>query len=482
MSLKKFAKDTAIYGLATVLPRVISVLLVRLFTSEMNTGQFSEATDFWVFAAFFNVILTYGMETSFFRFYTKEQNQKKVLNTSFTMILVTSIAFLVLMLILRNPIAHFFGIKTIYFSILAWVTILDTIVVIPFAYLRVMNRPVRYAYYRVLNILVYLMIILLCFKFIPFDNFSNNEHSDLLKLFITPENRVIYIFIANLASSFLTFILFYKLYFSLNYKIEKTILRQMLMYGYPIMIAGIAYVVNENLDKLLLKRMLSPQIMGSYAATYKIGTFMSLYITAFRLGAEPFFFSQSKELDAKEKYAKIMYYFTVVGVIFYIFIMANLKLINTFFIRQDEYFQTINIIPIILAANLMLGIYHNLSVWYKLTDKTKFGMYFSIFGAILTIILNIYLIPKFQYMASAWITYIAYGSMAVISYIYGMKYYNVPYKTYKILSYIIISYILAYFMMRYYDNYLLNYSLLIVFLTVIYFLEFKGGKLTYKKG
>ena len=468
MSLKRFAKDTAIYGVATILPRIVSVLLTRLFTGEMDTSEFSVATDFWVYAAFFNVILTYGMETSFFRFFTKHNKDEKVVNTSFTIILLTSITFLIVVLLFRVPISAFLGIKVIYFTILTWVTILDTIVVVPFAFLRVTNRPIRFAFIKIANIFIYLIIVLLGFKIVE----NSNTFQWISQL---SDNKVIYIFIANLVASGITLIMFVKLFSKIRFSIDKKLLNEMLIYGYPIMIAGLAYVINENLDKLLLKRMLSADIMGSYAATYKVGTFMSLYITAFRLGAEPFFFSHSEQKDAKEKYATILLWFTIVGAVFLLFIIANLDLIYRFFIRQEEYFKTLAIVPIILVANLFLGLYHNLSVWYKLTDKTRYGMYFSIFGAIITIVLNLVFIPIYGFITSAWVTLLAYGCMAIISYFYGRKYYSVPYNIRKISIYLLTSIILSFVIFYFsYDKLLINNGVFAIFLVFIYISERKS--------
>jgi len=307
-------------------------------------------------------------------------------------------------------------------------------------------------------------------------NLSNNRGFNFFGVDImNPENKVIYIFVSNLISSGLTFLMVLPILRNIKLRIDKNLLLEMLKYGYPIMIAGIAYVINENLDKFLLKRMLSEEIMGSYAATYKIGTFMALYITAFRLGAEPFFFSHSTAKDAKQKYADILLWFTIVGSVFFVAVISYMNIIAGIFIKREEYYSTIAIVPIILAADLFLGIYHNLSVWYKLTDRTKFGMYISIFGAVVTIILNLILIPGFGFMAAAWATLAAYGSMAIISYFYGMKYYPIDYKTGRIVFYVLSSSVLSFMIFNYlYDNFLVKNLLLFLYILLIYFLERKN--------
>jgi len=468
MSLKRFVKDTAIYGIATILPRVITVLLVGLFTENLKTNQFSEATEFWIYAALFNVLFTYGMETSFFRFFTKFNKNQKVFNTAFTSILITSIIALVLLLTFRNQLSNILRVNNVtYITFLIWVTIIDTIVVIPYAYLRVTNRPIRFAFYKIANVLVYLFIILLLFKILPSIDISNTFNN-----YFEISSKVTYIFISNLIASTTTLILFLPILSRIKLRIDKSILTQMLGYGLPIMIAGIAYIINENADKILIKDMLGKETMGAYSASYKIGVFMTLFITAFRLGAEPFFFNQSKEKDAKQKYAKILFWFTIVGSVFYVAIVANMDIIASIFLRQKEYYYTIAIVPVILFANLMLGVYHNLAIWYKLTDRTKFGMYFSIFGAIITIVFNLVFIPRIGFMASAWATVAAYGSMMVVSYLIGRKYYFVPYKVEKILFYIIISTILSFVIFNFfYNSFLIKNLILIGFIGIIFLLE-----------
>ncbi len=467
MSLKRFVKDTAVYGIATILPRVINILLLRLFTDEMKTAQFSDATYFWIFASFFNVLLTYGMETSFFRFFTKLNNNKKVLNTAFSSILISSFIFLAIILFFRSQIAGVLEFDVKYFTIMVWVTFLDTMVVIPYAYLRVTNQPVRFAFYKLANIFLYVIAIIFFFKLLPY---LKDINPNLSSLFQSNKNAV-FIFYSNFFASAMILVLFVPILKNFRFDIDKKLWKQMMRYGIPIMVAGLAYIINENLDKYLIRRMLSREIMGAYAATYKIGVFMSLYITAFRLGAEPFFFSQSREHDAKQKYATILLWFTIVGSIFYVFVVAYMDIISSFFIRKQEYLITLAIVPVILLANLLLGIYYNLTIWYKLTDKTRFGMYLSVFGAIITILINILLIPVIGFMAAAWATVAAYGSMAIVSYFLGKKYFPIDYDIKKIVFYLLTSSLLSYLIFKYfYDDLIIKtliftgYGLLIILL------------------
>jgi len=243
------------------------------------------------------------------------------------------------------------------------------------------------------------------------------------------------------------------------------------------MIAGLAYATNENLDKLLIGRMLDKEQMGIYAAVYKIGVLMSLYVTAFRLGAEPFFFSQYKQKNAKEQYAKILLWFSIFGAVFLVAIMAFLDIIAGLLIGQTVYLQALNIVPIILTAYLLFGIYNNLSIWYKLTDNTRFAMYLSITGALITIVFNLLMIPRIGYMASAWATLGAYATMSLLSYFLGRKYYPVDYQTGKVLFYVVSSGLTGWFIYRYFfDNYPVKILILLAYTSMVLFIERKELK------
>lgn len=438
-TLKRFFKDTIIYGIAAVLPRAINIILVKLHTNTLQSDKYAENTIYFVYAAYFNALLTYGMETAFFRFFTKEKEKGKVISTSFISLLATTLLFLTGMFVFSNSISSYFGFADpMYLQILILVTTFDTLVVIPYAYLRVMNRPIKFAFYKIINILIYAFFNLYFLLYVPYAIKNELYVPNMVSTNFAEQSLVIYIFIANLIASILTFLLLLPIIFKFKISFDKKLLMRMLAYGLPIMIGSIAFVTNENLDKLLLTKYLGKEQMGIYAACYKLGVFMTLYIMAFRLGAEPFFFNHAKEKNAKGTYAKILNWFTIIGAVFMLIIVAYIDVFAKILINE-EYFDALAIVPIILLANLLLGIYNNLSVWYKLTDKTRFGMYISIIGAILTIAINLIFIPIIGFMASAWATLIAYGFMAIISYVVGKKYYAVPYKISNIFLYLFLS-------------------------------------------
>lgn len=481
-SLQRFFKDTVIYGIAAVLPRAINILLTKLHTTKLETDKYADNTWYFVFAAYFIAFLSFGMETAFFRFFSHEKEKGKIISTSFITLVCSTLVFLALLLIYNDKLALLFGFADpLHLKILTFVTALDLLVVIPYAYLRVTNKPIKFAFYKIVNILIYALLNIFFLWYVPYAISKGLFLPKIIVNSYTDTPTVVYIFIANLVASFFTFLMLLPYMFKFKFEFDKGLLKKMLVYGLPIMIGGLAYVTNENLDKLLLGEMLGKEEMGVYAACYKLGVFMTLYIMAFRLGAEPFFFNHAHKENAKETYAKILTWFTIIGAIFMFIVVAYINLFASILLAP-EYFGALAIVPIILLANLCLGIYNNLSVWYKLTDNTKFGMYFSLFGALITIALNLIFIPIIGFMASAWATLVAYASMAILSYYYGKRHYKVPYEFKKVFLYLIISISLSFisfYMFK--ENYLMSSAMLIGFVGLIIYVEKKELKSIFQK-
>lgn len=461
--LKKFFKDTIIYGLATVLPRLMNFILVPLHTGKLETSSYSDNTTFYVYAAFFNVLLTYGMETSFFRFFNKSEEKSKVFSTAFISLAITTFLFLTLVIIFNYQLSQWLNISPKYLKILVGLLVLDTLVVAPFAYLRAMGKPIKFAFIKITNILIYVLLNYFFLWAIPRFNidFPNYDESDLVQ----------YIFIANLIASVITFLMLIPYFFKTKLEFSVLVFKQLLNYGWPVMIAGLAYVINENFDKWILPYLLGKDINGAYSGCYKIAMFMTIFIQAFRLGAEPFFFSHSKEINAKQTYAFIMKYFVIVGSFMLVFIISYLDIFKMALVKDESYWQAISIVPIVLVANLCLGIYFNLGIWYKLTDKTIYGMYLSLVGAVITIIFNLIMINKIGFIASAWATLAAYGIMMVLSYLIGQRYYTVPYDIKRILCYLIVSIVLSILCLNTNANYYINTFLVLLFLGCVVLLE-----------
>ena len=475
-TLKRFFKDTIIYGIAAVLPRVINFLLVRVHTDALPTNNYAENTNFYIWIALFTVLLTFGMETAFFRFYKAEEKKDTIIATSFISVFIASIIFLISAFIFSNEFINLFDFANnpIQFKLFIGILAIDAISVIPFAYLRASNRPIRYTAIKLINVGVIVLINLIFLKYIPEFISEGKSIPTFLNSMYTSTSIVNFIFIANIVGSVISFVLLIPYLLKFKWNFNGILFKKMLRYSWPIAVAGIAYVINENLDKYLIGQLIDKSTMGIYSACYKLAIFMNLYIMAFRLGAEPFFFNHADSKNAKETYARIMNYFIIVGSFVFLGIVAFIDIIKELFIKNSEYWDAIAIVPIVLLANLFLGVYHNLAVWYKLTDKTRFGMYFSIFGAIITIILNIILIPLIGFIASAWATLAAYGSMMVVSYFVGKKHYSIPYNLTKSGSYLIISTVFSYISFVFFrENYLIAIALVLLFGGMIFWNEKK---------
>ena len=442
----------------------MNLILVRLHTDKLATTSYSDNTTFYIYAAFFNVLLTYGMETAFFRFFSKNKEKDKVFSTALISLTVSTLGFLLLVAIFNKQLAALVNLNQTYFNLLIGVLVLDALVVAPFAYLRATGRPIKFTAIKLSNVVVFVLLNYFFLWAIPkFGiDFPGYDSSDLVQ----------YIFVANLIASISTLLLLSPYFFRTKLQFSKDIFKQMLKYGWPVMVAGLAYVINENFDKWLLPDMLGKSINGAYSGCYKIAVFMTIFIQAFRLGAEPFFFNHAKELNAKETYASIMKYFVILGSLMLVVTVTFINLFKVLLVRDEAYWIAIDIVPIVLLANLFLGIYFNLAIWYKLTDKTRFGMYISIIGAIITIAFNYIMIPKIGFMASAWATLVAYGSMMLISYQIGKRHYFVPYDVARIGSYLGLATIisaLSYY--RFNENYYVSTMLVLVFLGIIFLFE-----------
>ncbi len=475
-TLKRFFKDTLIYGIAAVLPRVINFLLVRVHTDALPTNNYAENTNFYIWAALFSVLLTFGMETAFFRFYKAEEKKDALVSTSFISVFASAVLFVILAFTFSDFFMKIFdfGGNPLQLKLLIGILAIDTLAVIPFAYLRASNLPVRYAVIKLINVGIIVVINLVFLKYIPEFKESEKYIPPFLNTLFESTTIVNFIFIANLIGSaiVLLFLVPYLLKFKWDFNV--VLFKKMLLYSWPIAIAGIAYVINENLDKYLIGQLIDKNTMGIYAACYKLAIFMNLYIMAFRLGAEPFFFSHSNHKDAKETYARILNYFIIIGSLVFVGIVVFLDLIKVIFIKNPDYWDAIVIVPIVLLANLFLGIYHNLAIWYKLTDKTPYGMLFSIIGAIITIIMNVILIPEIGFIASAWTTLFAYGTMMILSYFIGKKYYPVPYNLKKSGSYLIASMVISFVSFTYFrENYLISIGLILAFGILVFWNEKK---------
>lgn len=449
---------------------MFSFLLVPLYTEVLpNKSDFGEVIILFSYVIFANVFLSYGMETAFFRFNSKHDNKSQVFTTALQSIFWTTTFFLVAGLLFRGEISQFLGVSSEYTTYILWILALDAWVVIPFSKLRAEGKAMLYAIIKIFNVSINLGLNLFFLIYLPL-NFEQNQFFSSIYF----ENfHIGYIFLATLVASLITFIILSYNYFNFKVKFSFLLWRKMLTYGFPILIGGIAFAINENFDKILLEKMgISKSEIGAYAACYKLGVFMVLFRTAYTLGIEPFFFSHSANVNAKQTYANVTKYFVIVGALFSLFIIINLDLFKHHVVRNDSYFSAIAIVPIIILANFFLGIYTNLSVWYKLVDKTYVGAVVSIIGATITVGINYIFIPYYGYMASALATIITYSTMCFISYHWGQKKYPIPYDKTAIKLYLLITTVFVFshfYLFR--ENYLIGYIMFTCLALLIFFRE-----------
>ena len=490
-NLKQLAGQTVIYGLSSIVARLLNYLLVPLYTNVFSPGVYGISTEFYAYVSFLIIVLTYGMETTFFRFNEHEQDKEKVFSTGMISLLITSVVFLISALLFSHDIARWidYPAHPEYVRWFAWILALDALSAIPFAHLRAINRPIRFAWVKMTNISVNIGLNLFFLLLCPFilSHYPENILGRFINSIYKPDWGIEYIFISNLVASSLTIVMLFPEISSVKWKVHPDLWKKMLFYAFPLLFAGMAGIVNETFDRLLLRYLLPKGIatsqVGIYAACYKISILMTIFIQAYKYAAEPFFFSQAKEKDAKEVYAKIMDYFIIIVSLIFLVTMLYLDdFIMPLLVRKKEYWEGKGVIPVLMMANLFLGVYYNLSIWYKLTAKTLWGAWLSLIGAIITLVLNFWWIPLssehliYGYYGSAWATFICYGAMMILSYLIGQKYFPVKYNLVKFAGYLGLSVILfALSSVLRPDLYLYRVGfhtlLLLVFLGIVYLIE-----------
>ena len=432
-----------------------------------------EVSVIFAYLVFFNVVLSYGMETAFFRFYNSEDNKKNVVSTSTISLFWSSLVFLVLGLLFRNNLASWSDIKVEYITYTIWILTLDALVIIPFSKLRAERKPIKYATIKIGNVSISLLLTLFFLAILP--ELVANNPDGIFSMIYFRNYQIGYIFISFIMASLATFLVLIPNYTKIEWNFDKALWKKMMTYGLPILFAGIAFAINEHFDKILLDWMHVPMSeIGAYSACYKIGMFMVLFRTAYTLGIEPFFFSHASNENAQQTYATITKYFVIFGSFICLFVIVFADLLKQVLVPNDNYWDAMKVVPLIVLANFFLGIYSNLSVWYKLIDKTRIGAYISLIGAAITLILNWLLIPSMSYYGSAIATIAAYGSMMIISYKWGQNHYPIPYDFNRIFSYLgltILFSAISFYIPYLRENYIVKISLLVLYLYFIYYSE-----------
>ena len=455
-AIKRLAGQTAIYGIPSVLGRILGYLLVPLYTRVFLPGEYGTVNVFYSYASLLMVILTYGMETAFFRFNEHEHDLEKVFSTGVISLIISSLLFLLMVSFSAGDVARWieYSDHREYVIWFAWILALDAISAVPFAYLRAQNRPARFAWIKMTNITVNIVLNLFFLLLCPFilKQYSGTLPGRFITLIYRPHWGIEYIFISNLIASSLTLVMLLPQISVVRWKVHPDLWKRMLLYAFPLLFAGMAGIVNETFDRLLLRYLLPKDIasyqVGIYAACYKISILMTIFIQAYKYAAEPFFFAQAKEKDAREVYARIMDYFIITVSLIFLVTMLFLDDFIMPALVGKKYWEGKGVIPVLMMANLFLGVYYNLSIWYKLTAKTSWGAWLSLVGAVITLVLNFWWIPLssdhliYGYYGSAWATFICYGSMMILSYLIGQKYFPVKYNLLKFAGYLGLSILL----------------------------------------
>jgi len=468
---KNLFKQTAVYGIATVVPRMFSFILTPIYTKPgvMNLDEYADVNIIFSWLVLFNVILSYGMETAFFRFYHTEV-KKSVISTVTISLFWSSLLFLFIGLVGRNFLSDASGIDTEYITYTVWILVLDALAIVPFSRLRAEGRPMFYAVVKIGNVVLNLGLNLFFLLYLP--QFAQAHPDSFIATLYISDFEVGYVFVANVISSLATLIVLLPHYARLSWHFDAALWKRMMKYALPVMVAGIAFAINEAFDRILLDKLDVPKAeIGAYSACYKLALFMTLFATAFRLGIEPFFFSHSKNENAPQTYAAITKYFVIFGSVILLAVVVFADVLKILIIGNRDYWTAMKVVPLIILANFFLGIYHNLSVWYKLSDKTKMGAYISIVGAVVTLTINFLLIKHLSYVGSAIATIAAYGTMMFISYKLGNKYYPIPYDMKKICLYLGLSILLScisFYVPVLRETYIFGIVALIGFMALVY--------------
>lgn len=443
-NIKSLAKDTAIYGLSSIVGRFLNYLLVPLYTSVLaaQSGGYGVVSNVYAYTALILVFLTFGMETGFFRFANKEdENPEKVYANSLLFVGGLSALFVLLGLTFLKPVSSFleYPDNPDYVAMMMVVVALDSFLCIPFAYLRYKKRPIKFAAIKMLNIIgniaLNLFFLLLCpwlYKVAP----------ETVSWFYDPDYLVGYIFVSNLIMSAVQVFFFIPELKGFSYKPDMGLMKRMISYSFPILIFGLVGILNQTVDKMIYPFLYEDRQeglvqLGIYSATSKVALVMAMFTQAFRYAYEPFVFGKNKDKDSNEVYAAAMKYFLIFSLLAFLAVMFYMDILK--YLVASDYWEGLSVVAIVMVAEIFKGIYFNLSFWYKLTDETQWGAYFSIIGCAVIVGLNVWLVPQYGYLASAWASVAGYGVITVLSYFIGQKKYPVDYKIKDMAVYLIIA-------------------------------------------
>ncbi len=445
--LKSLAKETAIYGLSSIVGRFLNYLLVPVYTMAMSaqSGGYGVVTNVYAWVALMLVLLTCGMETGFFRFANKSgEDPMKVYANSLLSVGGVSLIFVLLCLLFLQPIANLldYGNHPEFIAMMAMVVALDSFQCIPFAYLRYKKRPIKFAAIKLLSIIggigLNLFFLLLC-------PWLNVHFPATVSWFYDPDYLVGYIFISNLIISAVQMFFFIPELRGFAYKLDKALLKRMVVYSFPVLILGLVGILNQTVDKMIYPFLFEDRQeglvqLGIYAATSKIAMVMAMFTQAFRYAYEPFVFGKDREGDNRKMYAAAMKYFLIFSLLAFLAVMFYLDLLR--YLVARGYWEGLGVVAVVMLAEICKGIYFNLSFWYKLTDETRWGAYFSLIGCAIIVVMNIVFVPVYGYIASAWASVAGYGVIMLLSYWMGQKKYPIQYDLKSLGLYILLAVVL----------------------------------------
>ena len=445
--IRQLAGQTVIYGLGTIVPRFLNYgILTFMYTRIFPKEEYGIITELYAWMVLFQIILTYGMETGFFRFSQNQDEYKKVYSTTLISLLITSSLFLILTNVFIKPFSEFLKYENNreYIRMFTAILAIDAFSAIPFARLRRHNKAKTFSIIKILNVVITIVVVIFFLVIAPHINSGSKQLPGWL---YNPGFGVGYVFLANLAGSLCTMLMLLPWIIDIKPEFDREILKKMLGYSLPLLVAGLAGSINDAIDKLMLRRIIGEEnglyTVGEYGAGYKIGVLMALFVQMFRFAAEPFFFERAGKADAKKTYAEVMKYFIIAMLI--VFLGLNLYKSGIQYILGRDYRNSLVVVPMISMAYLLYGIYMNHSIWYKINNLTRYGIYITLMGAAVTIAINALFIPAYGYMASAWAHVFSYLTMIIASFIFASNHYKVEYQISRLIPYFIMAILMVAF-------------------------------------
>ena len=445
--IRQLAGQTVIYGLGTIVPRFLNYgILTFMYTRIFPKEEYGIITELYAWMVLFQIILTYGMETGFFRFSQNQDEYKKVYSTTLISLLITSSLFLILTNVFIKPFSEFLKYENNreYIRMFTAILAIDAFSAIPFARLRRHNKAKTFSIIKILNVVITIVVVIFFLVIAPHINSGSKQLPGWL---YNPGFGVGYVFLANLAGSLCTMLMLLPWIIDIKPEFDREILKKMLGYSLPLLVAGLAGSINDAIDKLMLRRIIGEEnglyTVGEYGAGYKIGVLMALFVQMFRFAAEPFFFERAGKADAKKTYAEVMKYFIIAMLI--VFLGLNLYKSGIQYILGRDYRNSLVVVPKISMAYLLYGIYMNHSIWYKINNLTRYGIYITLMGAAVTIAINALFIPAYGYMASAWAHVFSYLTMIIASFIFASNHYKVEYQISRLIPYFIMAILMVAF-------------------------------------